>query len=324
MNQMPQIAWLIPCYNEAQTIGQVIAEIRSSCPGSQIYVYDNCSTDHTSAIAEKAGALVRKEPRKGKGSVVRRMFREVDADIYLMLDGDCTYDASSWKKMVEPIVKGEAEMVVGARLKQHDAKSFRQFHLLGNRLISGIIARFFGIRIRDVLSGYRAFSRRYVKDVGIEAFGFEIETELTVKAIEHRFNIVEIDLPYRSRPAGSISKLKTFEDGLLILLTILRLFKDHKPLTFGGSVAIFAALGSVICFLAGWEVFGNLLLNTVPVAIFGGLILNSVSQRSKEMTQVIVKAREMANPNSGFKALPGHTPPHEQLGNQETPWQRGA
>ena len=285
----PSIAWLIPCRNEERTIAAVVADIKRDCPGAAIYVYDNASTDRTAEVARAAGATVRTERMRGKGNVVHRMFQDVDADLYLLIDGDQTYSVRDWRALASPVMAGDADMTVGSRLASRDPQAFRRFHHFGNRLITGLIRTLFRAEIGDVLSGYRAFNRRFVKSVGVEAFGFEIEVELTIKALERRFRIVEVELAYGERPEGSRSKLRTFEDGLIIVFTILRLFKDLKPLSLGLAFAALATAGAGAAFVLGHVIVGYFLLNAAMSAAFAGLILNSVAQRAKETAQVLAK-----------------------------------
>ena len=234
----PQIAWLIPCYNEAVTIARQIAEIRQQCPGSAIYVYDNASSDDTARLAAQAGAIVVSELRRGKGHVVRSMFDQIDADLYILVDGDDTYDISGWRKLIQPVLDHRADMVVGTRLQESGEAAFRPMHRFGNRLITSTINAFFRTGLEDVLSGYRAFSAEFVKCIALNARGFEIESELTIQALENRFTITEVTLPYKERPEGSVSKLNTFQDGFLIMYSIMRLVKDYKPLTFFGGIGV--------------------------------------------------------------------------------------
>jgi glycosyltransferase involved in cell wall biosynthesis len=227
----PRIAVLVPCYNEAATVATVVTEFKRALPGATVYVYDNNSTDETRERATEAGAIVRLEPLQGKGNVVRRMFADVEAEVYLLVDGDGTYDAASAPRMVESLLNDSLDMVNGARIATTDA-AYRAGHVLGNKLLTGTVAAIFGNRVRDMLSGYRALSRRFVKSFPALAKGFETETEITVHALELRLPIVEIDTPYRDRPAGSRSKLRTFRDGYRILRTIIALVKEERPLLF--------------------------------------------------------------------------------------------
>jgi glycosyltransferase involved in cell wall biosynthesis len=233
---MPEIAVLIPCYNEEAAIGKVVRDFIGVLPGAQVYVYDNNSNDNTVLRAKEAGAIVRNEPLQGKGQVVRRMFADVDADIYLLVDGDDTYDAASAPLLVKTLLEGPCDMVNAARVESHE-KAYRRGHRFGNVMISGMVAALFGRNCRDVLSGYRAFSRRFVKSFPALARGFEIETELTVHALQLRMPSAEVETPYKERPAGSFSKLNTFRDGFRILFTILHLLKEEKPLAFFGIIA---------------------------------------------------------------------------------------
>ena len=241
-----RIALLIPCYNEAETIGTVVQNFRSVLPSAAIYVYDNNSRDLTSKCAEEAGAYVRSETRQGKGNVIRRMFADIDADIYVLVDGDDTYDAKSAPQLINKLIDMQLDMVVGSRLVDYDSAAFRHGHRLGNRLLTGVVAALFNHELDDMLSGYRIFSRRYVKSFPALATGFETETELTIHALELRMPIAEVVTPYKSRPAGSDSKLRTVHDGLRILLTVLALFKQERPLAFFSIIFIIMAAASLV------------------------------------------------------------------------------
>jgi glycosyltransferase involved in cell wall biosynthesis len=241
----PRIAVLIPCYNEQATIAKVIGSFRNRLPTADIFVYDNNSTDHTVQTALNAGAHVRVETLQGKGNVVRRMFADVEADAYVLVDGDDTYDADSAPRMVEMLLQHSLDMVNGARVAT-TSNAYRAGHALGNRLLTGTVALIFGDRVRDMLSGYRVLSRRFVKSFPALAKGFETETELTVHALELRLPIEEIDTPYSDRPAGSQSKLRTFRDGFRILRTIALLVKEERPLLFFSTVGSIVAVTSLI------------------------------------------------------------------------------
>lgn len=238
------IAVILPCYNEEAAIGAVVASFRKELPNASIYVYDNNSKDRTSQVAADAGAIVRSETLQGKGNVVRRMFADVEADIYLMCDGDITYDAASAPALVAKLLDNNLDMVVGCRIDSEQA-SYRAGHRFGNALFTGSVARLFGNRFTDILSGYRVFSRRYVKSFPALSNGFEIETELTVHALELRMPIAELDTPYGARLEGSQSKLSTYRDGFRILWMITKLFKNERPLTFFAIIFALLALFSV-------------------------------------------------------------------------------
>ena len=237
-------AVLIPCLNEEATIGRVVREFAAALPGAIVYVYDNHSTDATLQEARAAGAIVRTETRRGKGHVVCRMFADIDADVYLMVDGDGTYDASSAPEMVRRLQAHQLDMVSGARVTTV-AEAYRRGHVLGNRLLTGLVALLFGNRFSDLLSGYRVLSRRFVKSFPAMIVGFETETAFAVHALELRMPVAEIPTPYRERPEGSTSKLRTYRDGLRILKTILRLLLEERPFYFLGIIALFVALVSV-------------------------------------------------------------------------------
>ena len=240
----PRIAVLIPCHNEATAIAGVVSSFRHALPTATVYVYDNNSSDDTASIAAQAGAVVRAEPLQGKGNVVRRMFADIEAEVYVLVDGDGTYDASAAEKMVSMLLDGALDMVNGARVPVTQ-RAYRAGHELGNRLLTGAVAAVFGDRIRDVLSGYRVLSRRFVKSFPALATGFETETELTVHALELRLPIAEIETAYRDRPAGSQSKLRTFRDGVRILRTIVLLVKEERPLRFFSITAALLAAASL-------------------------------------------------------------------------------
>lgn len=301
MNAQPRIAILIPCHNEAITVAKVVADFRDAVPEAAVYVFDNASTDATAKLACEAGATVVPVPAKGKGHVVRSMFRDVDADVYLMADGDDTYDAAAARQLLAPVLSGAADMVVGTRLEAHADRAFRRFHGFGNRLVREVISRLFNARIADVLSGYRAFSRRFVRTMPVLSHGFEIETEMTVFALAQGLVVREVPVPYGERPEGSHSKLNTFRDGYRVLRTIVFLYKDYRPLAFFGAIA-------AVCVLAGLG-FGGFVVHefaltrqvTHPstavlavalelsgmLALATGLVLDTVNRRSQELLRLI-------------------------------------
>ena len=242
---MHRIAVILPCYNEEAAIGAVVAGFRAALPDAAIYVYDNNSSDRTAAAAAQAGAIVRTERMQGKGHVVRRMFADVEADIYVMADGDATYDASAAPALVALLVDQGLDMVVGARASEVEA-AYRRGHRLGNRLLTGLLARLFGRSFNDILSGYRIFSRRFVKSFPVLSTGFEIETEISVHALELRMPTLEMPTRYFARPEGSASKLSTYRDGWRILKTIALLFRIERPVLFFGLIAGVMALAALI------------------------------------------------------------------------------
>lgn len=241
-------AVLLPCYNEEATIAKVVADFRAALPDADIYVYDNNSTDGTAEAACRAGAIVRREPVQGKGNVVRRMFREIEADCYLMADGDDTYPAEQAAEMIWPILQEKVDMVVGDRLSStYFEQNKRPFHNGGNRIVRWLIRRFWHSNIHDIMTGYRAFSRRFVKNFPVMSGNFEIETEMTIHALDKRFLIHEIPIAYRDRPQGSVSKLNTISDGFSVLKTIVVLYKEYRPLRFfGWLAALLTLVGAVL------------------------------------------------------------------------------
>jgi len=238
------VAVLVPCYNEGQAIASVVSDFRAALPQATVYVYDNNSTDGTAALAERAGATVRRESRQGKGYVVRRMFNDVEADIYVLVDGDATYDAPSAPAMVAKLLDERLDMVVASRVDRDD-KAYRRGHRAGNWLLTGVVAHMFGRDFTDILSGYRVFSRRFVKSFPILSGGFEIETELTVHALQLELPVGEVATPYYSRPSGSASKLSTWSDGFRILWTVFKLYRAERPLSLFGGFGIALAIVSV-------------------------------------------------------------------------------
>ena len=242
-----KIAVLVPCYNEEAAIGKVVADFSAALPDAAIYVYDNNSKDRTVEVAIGAGAIVRREQHQGKGRVVRRMFMDVDADIYVMVDGDATYDAPSARGMIDKLVTERLDMVCAVRIDQEQA-AYRLGHRAGNKLLTGFVANVFGHSFNDMLSGYRVFSRRFVKSFPVLSGGFEIETELTVHALELELPVGEVETPYYARPEGSMSKLSTYRDGWRILRTVLKLYRSERPLPFFGAIG--AALGLISIGLA--------------------------------------------------------------------------
>ena len=272
---MSEVAILIPCYNEAKTIERVVKEYRKALPKADIYVYDNNSTDKTSELAKKAGAAVRTEPRQGKGNVVRSMFMDIEADCYLMVDGDGTYSADTAEAMCRKVLEGGADMVIGDRLSSaYFEKNKRRFHGVGNRLVRWLINVIFQSRVHDVMTGYRAFSRDFVKTFPVLSKGFEIETEMTIHALDKNFYIEEIPVNYKNRETGSESKLNTFSDGLKVLVTIARLFEEYRPMLFFGIFGlIFLAIALVFSIPVFVEYFRTGLVLRFPTLIFAGFML---------------------------------------------------
>lgn len=275
----PRIAVLIPCYNEAEAIEDVVKQFNAALPSATIYVYDNNSTDETKIRAARAGAIVRTETFQGKGNVVRRMFADIEAEAYVLVDGDGTYDAASAAVMVDTLLANSLDMVNGWRVPV-SSMAFRPGHVFGNKLLTGTVAAIFGNRIKDMLSGYRVFSRRFVKSFPALASGFETETELTVHALELRLPIAEIQTPYRDRPPGSHSKLNTFRDGFRILRTIIYLVKEERPMQFFSLLSLLLFAASLIL---GWPVIVTYietgLVPRLPTAVLavGTMILSAVS-----------------------------------------------
>jgi glycosyltransferase involved in cell wall biosynthesis len=237
-----RIAVLVPCFNEEAAVATVVAGFHKALPSAEIFVYDNNSTDRTIAVARAAGAQVRSERRQGKGHVVRRMFADIDADIYVLVDGDATYDAASAPRMIDALLSERLDMVVGLRVDQAEA-AYRRGHRTGNRMLTSFLSSVFGQAFKDILSGYRVFSRRFVKSFPVLSDGFEIETELSVHALELALPVAEIETPYYARPEGSFSKLNTWRDGFRILGTILKLYRSEKPLRFFTVIGIFSGAG---------------------------------------------------------------------------------
>ena len=248
--EAPEIAVVIPCFNEAPSIAKVVKDFSAAVPSATVYVFDNNSTDDTADIARDAGATVISSPLRGKGNVIRHMSSVLDADIYVLADGDDTYKAEAAPSLVEKFRREELDMLVGTRLTDFDVDAFRLFHRIGNRVISALIRGLFRTDLRDVLSGYRVLSKRFVKVAALRTTGFEIETEMTLQALTKRMRIAELPVAYGSRSEGSVSKLNTFSDGFLITKCIFLLFKDYKPLVFFSGLALLFAVGSIISGIA--------------------------------------------------------------------------
>jgi glycosyltransferase involved in cell wall biosynthesis len=300
------IAVVIPCYQEALTIGKVVSDFRRELPDASIYVYDNNCTDGTGEIAAKAGAIVRREKRQGKGYVVAAMFEQIDEDILVMVDGDDTYEAGHVHKLLEPILRGDADMTAATRLTTHGENSFRPLHVAGNQMVCGIINWMFKSNVSDIFSGYRAFTRESARQIPITARGFDVETELTLQALYRGQVIKELPSPYRARPEGSFSKLNTFSDGFLVLLRLFLILKSYKPLTFFGGISLLLlALGLGVGSLPVYDFATdpNHFVHRVPSAILAaslmllsffslglGLILNSMNLRLLELEKLVAKA----------------------------------
>lgn len=294
---MDKVAVLIPCYNESRTIAKVVADFRRALPEAVIYVYDNNSTDGTDEIARNAGAVVRYERQQGKGNVIRRMFSEIDAECYIMTDGDDTYPAESAPQMVHRVLREQADMVVGDRLSStYFEENKRPFHNFGNTIVRGIINRLFKAEIRDIMTGYRAFSYRFVKSFPVLSKGFEIETEMSIHAVDRNMKVDNVVIEYRDRPEGSESKLNTYSDGFKVIRTILRLYSTYRPFGFFGTIAAILMLLSVAFFIpilvryirTGLVPNFPTLIVCCFVAVaaiqsfFSGLILKNIYQKNRQ------------------------------------------
>ena len=294
---MDKIAILIPCYNEEKTIKKVVEDFREVLPNADIYVYDNNSTDKTAEFAKEAGAIVRHEHQQGKGNVIRRMFREIDADCYLMIDGDDTYPAKHAAEMANLVLEKGVDMVIGDRLSStYFEENKRPFHNFGNKLVRNLINFIWKSNVKDIMTGYRAFSKSFVKMFPVMSGGFEIETEMTIHALDKRFSLKEIQIDYRDRPEGSFSKLSTHRDGTKVLKTIFSLFKEYSPLKFFGWLAFLLLLVSLILFIPVFVVYIEIgLVPRFPTLIvscffalaslhsfFAGLILDNMIRNERK------------------------------------------
>ena len=304
---MSKIAVLIPCYNESVTIEKVVKDFKENLPNADVYVYDNNSTDGSSKIAKKAGAIVRFEPRQGKGNVIRTMFREIEADCYLMVDGDDTYPAERAKEMCDYVLDGKADMVIGDRLSStYFKENKRLFHNFGNVLVRKLINTLFKSNIKDIMTGYRAFSKQFVKSFPVLSKGFEIETEMTIHSVDNNFKIVEIPIEYRDRPKDSSSKLNTYSDGFKVIKTIGMLFKEYKPRAFFNIIAlIFMIIGIIIIVPPFTEYFETGLVSRFPSLIVGcfsitisllnigiGTILEVLTKKNKQFYELYLNLIE--------------------------------
>lgn len=299
-----KIAVLIPCYNEEVTIHKVVSDFKRELPEADIYVYDNNSFDDTSKLAKDAGAIVRFEPRQGKGNVVRQMFRDIDADCYLMVDGDDTYPAESARELCEPILNGEADMTVGDRLSNgtYAEENKRAFHGFGNDLVRAMIKWIYGYSFDDVMTGYRAFSRPFVKTFPVMSEGFQIETEISIHAVDRRWRIKDVPIIYRDRPEGSISKLNTIGDGMKVMIAIASLFKNYRPLKFFSLAAlVLAVIGLLLGIPVIVEFFETGLVPRLPTALLAtafmflcglsfatGLVLDNLAKTERKQWELEV------------------------------------
>ena len=294
---MDKIAVLIPCYNEEKTVEKVVRDFKAVLPEAVIYVYDNNSSDRTVELAEKAGAVVRHEYMQGKGNVIRRMFREIDAEVYVMTDGDDTYPAESAREMVDKVLEHQADMVVGDRLSStYFTENKRPFHNFGNSLVRGTINRLFHTEIKDIMTGYRAFSYQFVKTFPVLSTGFEIETEMTIHAADKNMQVDNVIIEYRDRPEGSESKLNTYSDGAKVLMSIAKLYRNYKPMNFFGLLALVLAVMSIGFFIPVlMEYIATGLVPKFPTliacgfammaaiqSVFAGLVLSAGAQRSRQ------------------------------------------
>jgi len=302
----PRVAVLVPCYNEETAIGKVVRDFREAMPDAEIYVYDNNSRDQTMARAREAGAIVRSELRQGKGNVVRRMFADIEADLYVLVDGDDTYDASAGPRMVAGLTAAGADILTARRIHT-DAAAYRAGHVFGNRLLTGLAATLFNVKLGDMLSGYRVFSRRFVKSFPLTAQGFGIETELTIHAVRLMMPMIEMDTRYKERPVGSVSKLNTWRDGFRILSTIGYLVREERPLVFFSTIsALFVASAILIGGPVVSEYFQTGLVPRLPTAVLatGLMVIAFLSLTCGLILDTVTRGRWEAK-RMAYLAIPG-------------------
>lgn len=305
---MKKTAVLIPCYNESVTIEKVVKDYKAALPEADIYVYDNNSTDHTDEIARAAGAIVKYEYRQGKGNVIRSMFRDIDADCYIMIDGDDTYPADHAREMEKLVLEKGVDMVIGDRLSStYFSENKRPFHNMGNRMVRFFINKLFDNNIRDIMTGYRAFSKKFVKSFPVLSKGFEIETEMTIHAVDKNFLLEEIPVQYRDRPSGSVSKLNTFSDGMKVLSTIATLFREYRPFAFFTSVTVLLEVLAMVFFIpilmeylkTGLVLRFPTLIVSGVIAVIGillwvcGIILEVIVKKHRQLYEVMLNQMEM-------------------------------
>ncbi len=298
-----KIAVLIPCYNEGKTIEKVVTDFKRELPEADVYVYDNNSTDNTAELALRAGAIVRTETRQGKGNVMRSMFREIDADCYLIIDGDDTYPANHAREMCDLVLQEQVDMVIGDRLSStYFEENKRPFHNVGNRLVRFLINKLFKSQVTDIMTGYRAFSRLFVKNMPILSRGFEIETEMTIFALDRNFKIREIPITYRDRPMGSYSKLNTFSDGFKVVKTVFQLFRDYKPFLFFSTVALLLVAVSLCLFIPVFIEYlqtglvlrfptlfvSGFIMVLAMLFYIGGLILEVMAKKHRQLFELLL------------------------------------
>lgn len=296
------IAVMIPCYNESVTIGKVVTDFKKALPDADIYVYDNNSNDGTADIARQAGAIVRREPKQGKGNVMRSMFADIEADIYIIVDGDDTYCADAAPALARMVEEENADMVVADRLSStYFTENKRAFHNSGNRLVRSLINRMFNAELHDILSGYRAFSRDFIKNFPVMSKGFEIETEMTIHALDKGYRVCEVPVEYRDRPADSESKLNTFSDGFKVIKTILSLFKTYRPMQFFSILAAVSIVASIVLFIPVmvqyWEtglvprfpslIVGCTLLMLAILLFLCGIVLSTISSNQRQLFELL-------------------------------------
>ncbi len=301
-------AVLIPCYNEAKTIAKVVADYKAALPDADIYVYDNNSTDGTDSLAREAGAMVRYERRQGKGNVIRTMFRDIEADAYLMIDGDDTYPAENARTMLDLVLTQKADMVVGDRLSStYFTQNKRLFHGAGNRVVRGLVNRIFHGNITDLMTGYRAFSVQFVKSFPVLSQGFEIETEMSIHALDKNLNILSVPVAYRDRPEGSASKLNTYTDGLRVLRTVARLYKEYRPLSFFGVFALLLGATGVGLFIPVFLeylqtglvprfptlIVSGVLMTLMILLLVCGIILDTVAKKHRQLFEINLNILKM-------------------------------
>lgn len=317
-----RIAVLIPCYNEALTIAQVVKDFRRELPNADIFVFDNNSTDDTAAVASAAGALVYRERRQGKGYVIQSIFRTIDADLYVMVDGDGTYPADAVHRLIQPVLDGTADMVIGSRLSDVAGSEFKPLNRLGNKMFLGVLRILFGVRITDLLSGYRCLSWQLVKSLPLSRGGFQTEAEMTIKTLERGFPVLEVPVKLGHRPLGSSSKIRLFSDGFMILGSMFGLLRDYKPFTFFGALGVLAILagfipGSIVLneYLRTWAVphlssailAVGLILSGL-ILLLAGLILHTIARRFQELDQKLQNLLSEVRPDRASRRRYNHLP----------------